>query len=86
MADDDIDDDGKEVLDYILGINDDEGTKDEAQTDEMAGVPSWMRNHADPLGLGLLPSDDEINKSDQADTKADKDILDIIPKTKDEVR
>lgn len=55
-------------------------------------VPQWLRNIADPLGLGLLPTDDQINASNHPDSILASqnddfdDILDRTPQTKEEAR
>ena len=55
-------------------------------------LPKWMRDAADPLGLGLVPSDEKLRETMKIpgqvgdDGDAIPDILDITPTTKEEVR
>ena len=80
--------DKEDLLDYIF--NDAEGDEN-TQIPSTLGddgdvhVPAWIRNAADPLGLGILPSDDQINGRITTQDQV-TDILDITPKTKNQAR
>lgn len=79
--------DAEDLLDYIF--QDAEGEHDEIPStlgdDGDVHVPQWIRNAADPLGLGLLPTDDQINGRISSQEQVE-DILDITPKTKKQAR
>ena len=77
------------MLDRIFGEMNEDEANEVADDDPMAiptklgddgdvHIPQWIRNAADPLGLGLLPSDDFINNKLQS-KDALQDILDITP-------
>lgn len=48
-------------------------------------IPQWVRDAADPLGLGLLPTDEYINNRNRNNAEA-ADILDITPQTREQAR